>query len=94
MHRCLQGAEDVGVGVIAYGAGEDPADTYIGEVQGAGELPFEGRTTVRDGIAFEEPRRFLNVAVAVRIVTEDRNNGEALVVDFPVIWSRALTGRR
>jgi len=56
MYRRLQGGEDVGVGVVAHCAGPDPADMHIGEVQGAGELTFEGRPAVRDGIPLEEPR--------------------------------------
>ena len=61
MHCRPQCAEDVGVGVVAHGAGEDPADTHIGEVEGAGELTFEGWPAVRDGVAFEKPRRCLNL---------------------------------
>ena len=61
MHRRLQGGEDVGVSVVAYGAGPDPADMYIGEIQGAGELTFEGRPAVRDGVTFEKPRRRLDL---------------------------------
>jgi len=34
MNSGLEGAEDVSVGVVTYGAGEDPADMNIGEVQG------------------------------------------------------------
>lgn len=29
-------------------------------------------------------------SVALRILIADRSSGEALVLDFPVIWSRAL----
>lgn len=56
MDSSLEGAQDVSVGIVAHGAGEDPADMHIGEVEGAGELTFEGRPAVRDGVALEEPR--------------------------------------
>ncbi len=61
MDTGFEGAEDVSVGVVAFGAGEDPTDMHIGEVDGPGELAFEGWTAVRDGVAFEEPRRSLDL---------------------------------
>lgn len=33
-------------------------------------------------------------SVALRILIEDRNSGEVLVVDLPLIWSRTLAARR
>ena len=92
MHCRLQCAEDVGVGVVAHAAGEDPAGAHIGQVQRAGELTFERWPAVRDGVAFEEPRDGLDLIGAVRILTEDRSNGDGLVVDAPLIWSTALAG--
>jgi len=61
MNSVFEGAEDVGVGVVGYGASEDPSDMYIGEVDGPGELPFEGRAAVRDGVTLEEPRLRLDL---------------------------------
>ena len=49
------------MGVVAHGAGEDPADMHIGQVQGAGELAFECGPAMSDGVAFEEPRRCLDL---------------------------------
>ncbi|WP_254697346.1 hypothetical protein [Mycobacterium avium] len=56
MKPCFQSGQDVGVGVVAHGAGEYPADMYIGEVEGAGELTFQCWAAMRDRIALEEAR--------------------------------------
>ena len=45
------------MGVVAHGAGEDPAGVHIGQIQGPGELAFERRPAVGDGVALEEPWR-------------------------------------
>jgi hypothetical protein len=54
MKPCFQCAQDVGVGVVAQGAGEYPAGMDIGEVQGAGELALQCWAAMRDRIALEE----------------------------------------
>ena len=74
MHRRLQGGEDVGVSVVAYGAGPDPADMYIGEIQGAGELTFEGRPQCATVSPSKNPGDASTSSVALRILTEDRSN--------------------
>lgn len=54
--RSFEPGEDVGTGVVADGAGEHPSDVHVGQVQGVGELAFERRTAMGDGVALEEPR--------------------------------------
>ena len=46
----------VGAGVITDRTGEHPSGVHVGQIQGAGELPFEGGAAVRNGITLEEPR--------------------------------------
>ncbi len=59
--RSFEPGEDVGTGVVADGAGEHPSDVHVGQVQGVGELAFERRTAMGDGVALEEPRLRLDL---------------------------------
>lgn len=90
--RSFEPGEDVGTGVVADGAGEHPSDVHVGQVQGVGELAFERRTAMGDGVALEEPRLRLDLIAGPANLDriELRSSGEGFVVDTPDIWSLAF----
>ncbi|WP_192932052.1 hypothetical protein [Mycobacterium tuberculosis] len=55
-----------------------------------GELAFERRTAMGDGVALEEPRLRLDLIAGLRTLIELRSSGEGFVVDTPDIWSLAF----
>lgn len=88
--RSFEPGEDVGTGVVADGAGEHPSDVHVGQVQGVGELAFERRTAMGDGVALENPGSASTSSPALRTLIELRSSGEGFVVDTPDIWSLAF----
>jgi hypothetical protein len=84
MNSSLEGAQDVGMGIVAHGAGFDPADMDIGEVDRRVNSPFSVGPQCAKVSPSKNPGAASTPSVALLILTGDRSNGDGVVVDFPL----------